>query len=154
MEQKSHQFLDLFLDFQKLNHAVSIPLVTMSGHRLPNLSDEQWQSIRDAILMDCDTIVETFQDDSCDEYAPVHVKNALYVKKELGDVIYEDGSLSTYKSPWCIWDWMRVFIRNNFYISGDDQNKFIFVNAKKISEELHLASFVQPYNFSSRSNKS
>jgi hypothetical protein len=126
----------------------------MSGNRLPNLSSEQWQSIRDAIVLDCDTIVEAFQCDSSDEYAPVHVKNALYVKKELGDFIDIDGTMCTYKTPWCIWDWMRVFIRNNFYISGDEENKFVFANAKKISDELQLASLVQQYNFSTRSKTS
>ncbi len=113
----------------------------MLGYRLPpHITYEQWHSIRDAICLDCDLILKAYQDDSSDEYAPVHVKNALYVKQQLTDDLDTDDK--AYKTPWCIWDWLRVFIRNNFYISGDMENKFVFVNAKKLCDEFDLAKFV------------
>ena len=103
------------------------------------LSWDDWQRLRDAILLDCDTIIEAYKDvdieqdfvggsDAC------HKSNAIYVKKELTDKL--DGPDPAYVQPAGIWEWMKVFIRQDFFLTEDNPSKFVFPNAKRVWDSI------------------
>lgn len=113
----------------------SSALPHLDSYYLKNIEYDNWMVIRDAIVIDCDSIIEAYKDDSINEDAPTHLKNARYVKKDLSDVL--DGDMSTYKTPAGILDWVKVFVRNKFYLDEKDtENKFLFLNTKKVWEEI------------------
>ena len=108
-----------------------------------NVSYEKWQLLRNAILLDCDIIIEVYKDvDASPEFHiagsdAVHKSNALYLKKELTDFL--DGEMSTYVQPSKIWKWVNIFIKYDFYFTPDNKSHFNFPNAKRVYDFLQLA---------------
>lgn len=104
-----------------------------------HLSWEEWQRLRDAILLDCDTILEAYKDVLIPEFLQVgsdavHKSNALHVKNELTDNL--DGCAPAYVQPAGIWEWMKVFIRQDFFLTEDNTSKFAFPNAKRVWDSI------------------
>lgn len=100
-----------------------------------DLSWDEWQQLRDAILVDCDTIIEAYKDiDAEQEFVAgsdaCHKSNAIYVKKELTDKL--DGSEPAYVQPAGIWEWMKVFLRQDFFLTEDNTSNFAFPNTKRV----------------------
>lgn len=96
------------------------------------ISYEDWISVRDAILVDCDTILEAYKDVNEEPVYgskandATHKSNAMYMKNELSDVI--DSDMSRYKSPMGIWDWVKILLREDFFLK---ETTFRFPNAKE-----------------------
>lgn len=113
----------------------SAALPQLDSYYLKNIEYDNWMAIRDAIVLDCDSIIDAYKNDTINEDASTHLKNARYVKKDLSDVL--DGDMSTYKTPAGILDWVKVFVRNKFYLEEKDtENKFLFLHTKKVWEHI------------------
>lgn len=97
---------------------------------------EDWIAIRDAIILDCDTILESYKHihDEPAKYGSeaneaTHKSNAIYMKNELSDKL--DGEMSSYKTPMGIWEWIKILIREDFFCNESNKSEFRFPNAKQ-----------------------
>jgi len=101
---------------------------------MEQLSFDELELLDNAIIQDCDKIIEyytQYQDDMEDSNViDNHIQNAEYIKEQLKREFNEDRS-EYVVNQYAIRKWLGLFVVKEFYMTNDNKSEFIFPKTKE-----------------------